>query len=161
MPSLAKQVANAAKFESMVQRSLHNIIDKTDRNMQSFGRHVSRRTISSMQIETGAGHGTLYGSSSFLALERGRRGGKIPYGFYGILKKWIEDRGLASTPRERNSMAYHIMMKIKNEGTKMSREGVVQDIFTKAVEDEVNALSEEMLLTLASDIDYLNTELNR
>lgn len=141
--------------------------------MADFGRNASGRSVGSLTIAVSGNVGTLYGSKSFLAMERGRKGGKVPKGFVGIIKQWIIDKGISVapipakrrntkyTPHERglNSFAGAIAHKIMTDGTKLYRDGQFNDIFTTAVNEELEAMSKELMLYTAESIAEINNTL--
>ena len=159
MATLAKQIMNAAKVESILNTRLRELIAIIDRNMSAHGRHVSRHTIESLRPEVSKnGIGILWGSGSFFALEKGRRGGKVPYGFYGIIKQWIQDKHLSFEGQKINSVAWFIAQKIKKEGSKMYREGTFQDIMSTAINEEIQKILDDLEVAVSSDIDYINQQ---
>ena len=57
----------------------------------SAGQKASGKTTASMHVEVTETRGTLFGRSAFGTLETGRKAGKVPAGFTGIIKQWMKD----------------------------------------------------------------------
>lgn len=105
-------------------------------------------------------------------MERGRKGGKVPKGFYGIIRQWIIDKGIVVTPipaktqrailspeeRGLRSLAGAIAYKIMKEGTRLHRDGGYNDIYTSAVNDELKLLHAEVVDVTAQSIAKINEE---
>jgi len=67
-------------------------------------------------------------------LEVGRVGGKVPRGFYYIIREWSREKGLNfSSESERGTFAYFVAQKIARQGTKRSTTHV--DIYGTPVEE--------------------------
>lgn len=142
------------------------IIDRIAEN----NRNVTGRTAASLTITVSGNSGSLTGSGSFLAIERGRRAGKVPYNFVGIIREWIVNKGLSYkpipakrknvkyTPMERglNSFAGAVAYKIMKEGSRMHRDNLYNDIYTTAVNEELEALAGELVITSAQSIAEIN-----
>lgn len=147
------------QITEIIKRHLENVKAKIASQMAANNRNASGRSVGSLIVEASGNVGTLYGSKSFLAMERGRKGGKVPKGFVGIIKQWIIDKGIAVAPipsktrrailspdeRGLRSMAGAIAHKIIKEGTRLYRDGGYNDIYTTAVRDELQALGHDML----------------
>lgn len=136
-------------------------------------RNVTGRTAASLTITVSGNSGSLTGSGSFLAIERGRRAGKVPYNFVGIIKEWIVNKGISYKPipakrknakytaeeRGLNSFAGAVAYKIMKEGSRMHRDKIYNDIYTTAVNEELEALGSELVITSAHSIANINREL--
>ena len=95
-------------------------------NMETQGVNASGRTVGSLAVVSdGAGVRLgLFGNSHapLGTLEVGRAGGKVPAGFYQIIKQWTRDKGLQfGTESERGTFAYFVARKIAREGTQRHR----------------------------------------
>ena len=120
------------------------------------GQNASGRTIASLQVEQPSEEETiLWGHKPFGVLETGRRAGKIPYGFAGIIRQWMKDKGLHGrpipyktkrqhkyTPQERGdmSMAGAIAHTIATKGSKLHRTGGRADVYSNVVPDTMKRL---------------------
>lgn len=159
-----------ADVQEMLKRHLENVKARVTQAMADNSRNASGRSIASLQVVVGDNVGILYGSKSFLAMERGKKPGKVPFGFRDIIKQWIIDKGISVTPipskrrdtkytpyeRGLNSFAGAVAYKIMKEGTKLHRDNGYNDIYTTAVREELAALSDEMVLFTADSIAEIN-----
>ena len=160
-------------IQEILQRHLENLKSTIASRIDEYKRTVTGRTAASLTISVSGNRGILYGSGSFLAIERGRGAGKVPYNFVRIIKEWIVNKGITFkpipakrknvkyTPMERglNSFAGAVAYKIMKEGSRMHRDNIYNDIYTSAVNDELESLSEELVITSARSIAEINKEL--
>lgn len=166
MVSEAQAILRAHRVQKYTKEALENVKSRIISNMSAKKRNASMRSVKSLTVETTGVGGTLYGLRSFWAMETGRKGGKIPRNFRDIIADWIIAKGISiysnSLTGRRptvKSAAGYIAWTIKNKGTKLHREHRFEDIFSKASRDEVNTLSDKIMLLAASNIDYLHTDL--
>lgn len=159
-----------ATIAEVLQAHLENVKTKVAQAMADNHRNASGRSVASLNVVVNGNRGILYGSKSFLAMERGRKGGKVPYGFVGIIKQWIIDKGISVTPipakrknvkytpyeRGLNSFAGAVAYKIMKDGTRLYRDNEFNDIFTSAVNEELELMSKELLLYTAESIAHIN-----
>jgi hypothetical protein len=162
-----------ANIQEVLQTHLENVKSKVAQAMTDNQRNASGRSVASLTVAVNGNVGTLYGSKSFLAMERGRKGGKVPHGFVGIIKQWIIDKGISVapipakrrnvkyTPHERglNSFAGAVAYKIMKEGTRLYRDREFNDIFTSAVNEELELMSKELMFYTAESIAHINDTL--
>lgn len=104
-------------------------------NMQSKGVNASGRTSRNFEVRQRQGGWLLLLNDANTpraplgTLEVGRAGGSVPRGFYYIIRKWTEEKGLQfDTERERGTFAYFVARKIAREGTTRHRAPI--DIYT-------------------------------
>lgn len=156
--------------QEMIRLHLENVKSKIVQAMADNQRNASGRSVASLSIEVSGNKGVLYGSKSFLVMERGKKPGKVPYRFRDIIKQWIIDKGISVTPiptkkrqskytpheRGLNSMAGAIAYKIMKEGTRLHRDNGYNDIFTSAVRDELKVLEDELVLFTSNTIAEAN-----
>jgi hypothetical protein len=118
-----------------IYKFLQNISLDIQREQIAQGRYVTGKTARSLEPEVDDTGGILYGSSSVNVLETGRKPGKVPEGFQGVIRQWMRDRGLfqAETASRQNSIAYLIARKISREGTLLHRQGGNSGILSKAI----------------------------
>lgn len=132
-------------MESNLETDIINILEQTKAEikaaMSAKRINASGRTSESLRVEkyadgvrlvggTNGTHGIagspgIYGSDTapIPTLEFGRRGGKVPKGFYYIIKEWTREKGMTfATESERGTFAYFVARKIAREGTKRGRE---------------------------------------
>lgn len=159
-----------ATIEETLQVHLENVRQKVVQAMSNYGRNASGRSVSSLTVSVKGNIGTLFGNKSFLVMERGRAGGKVPKGFVAIIKQWIIDKGISVapipakrrntkyTPHERglNSFAGAVAHKIMTDGTKLYRDKQFNDIFTTAVNEELELMSRELMLYTAESLAEIN-----
>lgn len=118
-----------------VEKARQNIIS---RHLQA-GQKASGRTMQSLRTEVTHDvqsiHATLWGRQFFQGLETGRAGGRVPQGFYQMIKQWSIDKGIRfQRESERNTFAYFVSRKIAREGTQLYRKGGRNDIYTPEIE---------------------------
>lgn len=161
------------QIQEIIQRHLENVKTKITSQMAANNRNASGRSVASLTVEVSDNVGVLWGSKSFLAMEHGRKGGKIPKDFVSIIRQWIIDKGIAVapisaktnrailSPEERGirSMAGAIAHKIMKEGTRLYRDGGYNDIYTTAVNEELDLLAMECMDVSAQSIAEINNNL--
>lgn len=161
------------QIQSIIKRHLEKVKEKIANQMDANHRNASGRSVASLSVEVADNVGTLYGSKSYLAMEKGRKGGKVPQGFFGIIRQWVIDKGLSVTPipaktsrailspdeRGLRSLAGAIAYKIMKEGTRLHRDGGYNDIYTSAVRDELALLHAEVVGLTAESLADINKTL--
>ncbi len=141
-----------------IRECLEAVSDRIKRNIDEKGRTASGATAASLEVSVGNLGGTLYGSRSFLAIQRGRKGGKVPRGFVGIIRQWIIDKGISARPvpvkrkskygdeeRAQLSAARAIAHSIMKNGTSLYRRGGYDDIYDTAIAEETEKLRPKLL----------------
>lgn len=74
-------------------------------------------------------------------LEIGREGGKVPRGFYYMIKQWTRDKGLQfASESERQTFSYFTARKIVAKGTR--RRTIPEDVWSTPVNKAVLAIRE-------------------
>ena len=120
-------------------------------NMQTQDINASGRTVGSLAVVSdndGLRLGLFGNSHAPLGtLEVGRAGGRVPAGFYQIIKQWTLDKGLSfATESERGTFAYFVARKIAREGTQRHRLPVdVYSTPTKAARNEIESVLRNMI----------------
>lgn len=139
------------------------------------GQNASGRTVDSLHVVMNPEGGTLYGRNFFGTMETGRRAGKIPYGFSGIILQWMRDKGIHGTPiayktkrahkytpQERGdlSMASAIANTIAAKGTKLHRDGGRADVYSNVIPETMERLGNRLmqLIHLYVETIKLNNE---
>ena len=84
-----KQILGIA-LEELRQRIIANHV--------AAGQVASGRTRASLRVEVRENEGILWGRSPFGTLETGRKPGKTPQGFVGIIRQWMKDKGIQAAP---------------------------------------------------------------
>lgn len=159
--------------QDILTRHLENVKAKVVQAMEDNNRNASGRSVASLNVVVSGNVGTLYGSPSFIVMERGKKPGRVPFGFRDIIKQWIIDKGISFapipaksrnvkyTPHERglNKFAGAVAYKIMKEGTTLHRNNGFDDIYTSAIKEELKALGDEIILFTAQSINSINTNL--
>lgn len=139
------------------------------------GQNASGRTVDSLHVVMNPEGGTLFGRNFFGTMETGRRAGKIPYGFSGIILQWMRDKGIHGTPiayktnrahkytpQERGdlSMASAIARTIARSGTRLYRKGGRADVYSDVIPETMERLGNRLmqLIHLYMETIKLNNE---
>ena len=153
----------ANTLEADIIRILTDTRDKIRANMDAQKVNASGRTSASIRVEPYEGGvklvggyntthtiedypsvlGTLDASDTapIPTLEVGRVGGKVPRGFYYIIREWSREKGLSfSSESERGTFAYFVARKIARSGTKRSTSPM--DIYSTPVEEAKAKINE-------------------
>ena len=120
-------------------------------NMETQNINASGRTVGSLSVvsdDKGLRLGLFGNNHAPLGtLEVGRAGGRVPAGFYQIIKQWTRDKGLQfGTETERGTFAYFVARKIAREGTQRHRLPV--DVYStpaKAARNEIESILRNMI----------------
>lgn len=156
-------ILNSHKVTELSKEALENLKQKIIANMGFHKRNASMRSINSLYVRANGVGGTLLGRKSFLAMEKGRKAGKVPRDFRQIIADWIVAKGITlystdgSKPRL-SSVSYLIARSIKTRGTVLHQMAGFDDIFSTASKQEIEKLSEKINLILSSDVDYLHNQ---
>lgn len=102
-------------------------------NLATTGTNTTGATSSSIRVENKNYILEIWGRKAFQTVERGRRPGGVPKGFYYIIKKWAEDKKIMAKGKDLNRFAYFTAKKIKEEGSRLYRNGRRKDIYTPAI----------------------------
>lgn len=140
----------ASELEALKQRIIEN--------HRSAGQVASGRTIASLKVEITEDGGVLWGRSAFGALETGRKGGKVPAGFWKIIRQWMDDKGIQV--EKPDSFAYLVARKIAKEGTQLFRNGGRSDIYSPEVKDTVERVSDGIGILFGSEVEHINLNFN-
>lgn len=141
----AKRIINE-ELLSLRQR----IID----NHLRAGQKASGRTIQSLRVEATEDEGILFGRKAFGTLETGRRGGRVPAGFYHIILQWVKDKGIqVEKPK---TFAYFVARKIAREGTSLYRRGGREDIYSSEIPKTVESIGKRIMGLLTMEVDNIN-----
>lgn len=140
----------ASELEALKQRIIEN--------HRNAGQVASGRTIASLKVEITEDGGVLWGRSAFGTLETGRKGGKVPAGFWKIIRQWMDDKGIRV--EKPDSFAYLVARKIANEGTQLFREGGFYKIYSPEVKDTVERVSDGIGILFGSEVEHINLNFN-
>lgn len=133
------------EVQNIVFEELEDLRKRIISNIDSFGRRASGRTSESMRTDGSENRGVLFGRMAFGTLETGRKPGKVPVGFYQIIKQWVIDKGISfDSQSERNSFAYLVSRKIAREGTQLYRRGADTDVYTTEVPETISRIKDRV-----------------
>lgn len=122
------------------------------------GQKASGKTISSLHIEMLEDKGILWGRQAFEVLESGRKGGKVPKGFYKIIQQWVNDKGIqVKNPK---SFSYLVARKIANEGTSLFRKGGRTDIYSTDMDKTIENIKNKVFGIFEKDVEHINLHNN-
>ena len=137
-------------------------------HIRANGQNASGKTIASLNVQQPSEEETvLFGHRPFGVLETGRRAGKIPYGFRGIIRQWMKDKGLHGTPipyttqrphkytpQERGdmSMAGAIAHTIATKGSRLHRTGGRADVYSNVVPDTMKRLGQRLIFLIHQSV---------
>ena len=161
-----KQILGIA-LEELRQRIIANHV--------AAGQVASGRTRASLRVEVRENEGILWGRSPFGTLETGRKPGKTPQGFVGIIRQWMKDKGIQAapipyvrkpserwqpkyTPQERGnlSLAGAIAHNIKTKGTSLYCRGGRDDIYSNEIPRTINEVQDKLMVIYTTQIDNIN-----
>lgn len=125
-----------------------DVINGIKTNLDNTGTTASGKTKDSLGYEVKDGALVIYGRPYFRGVEQGRPAGKVPYNFRDILFDWASAKGILSsfgdTPAEQKSALYIVGEFIKNNGTKLYRNGGREDIYTDVIKSELPELEKKV-----------------
>ncbi|MCL1933960.1 MAG: hypothetical protein FWF53_09155 [Candidatus Azobacteroides sp.] len=144
-------------------------------NIVSTKQNASGETIKSLEIIETDDSVKLLGHSPFGTLETGRKPGKVPQGFQGIILQWMKDKGIKATPipyarnpsqrwqpkytpqqRGDMSIAGVIAHKIKTDGTKLYRDGGRADVYSNEIPVTLKNIRQKLAGLFATEIQTIN-----
>lgn len=146
------------KVMELVASELEALKQRIIENHRSAGQVASGRTIASLKVEITEDGGVLWGRSAFGTLETGRKPGKVPAGFWKIIRQWMDDKGIQV--EKPDSFAYLVARKIANEGTQLFREGGFYKIYSPEVKDTVERVSDGIGILFGSEVEHINLNFN-
>lgn len=133
------------EVQNIIFEELEDLRKRIISNIDSTGRRASGRTSGSMHTDVSENRGILFGRMAFGTLETGRKSGKVPAGFYQIIKQWVIDKGISfDSQSERNSFAYLVSRKIAREGTLLYRTGAEADVYTTEVPETIERIKDRV-----------------
>lgn len=138
----------------VVQEELESLKKRIIDNHLRAGQKASGRTIASMHVETSDDGGVLFGRRAFGTLETGRRGGRVPKGFYYIILQWVRDKGIqVEKPK---TFAYFVAKKISREGTSLFRQGGRDDIYSNEIPKTTESVLSRITGLLGASVEHIN-----
>lgn len=140
--------------KKVVSEELQALRQKIIDNHLKAGQKASGKTIASLRIEVDDDGGTLFGRKAFGTLETGRRGGRVPKGFYYIIQQWMKDKGIqVEKPK---TFAYFVARKIAREGTQLYRQGGRSDIYSNEIPKTTESVLSRITGLLGASVDSIN-----
>lgn len=135
------------QFTQTIAQILLQARDEIRANMAAKGINASGRTSAALQVVQRGSQIALIKAEGqnapFGTLQYGRAGGRVPVGFYEILKQWSRDKGLSfANEQERGTFAYFLARKIAREGTQRHRSPRT-DIYDEPLEKAVDGIRQE------------------
>ena len=140
--------------KKVVQEELNALRQKIIDNHLRAGQKASGRTIASLHVEVDESEGTLFGRKAFGTLETGRRGGKVPKGFYHIILQWMKDKRI--NVEKPKTFAYFVARKIAREGTKLYRQGGRDDIYSNEIPKTEESILSRITGLLSAEVESIN-----
>lgn len=133
---------------------MENLRKRIIDNHLRAGQKASGKTIASMRIEVDEQGGILFGRKAFGTLETGRKGGRVPKGFYHIILQWVKDKGIqVEHPK---TFAYFVSRKIAKEGTSLYRSGGRDDIYSNEIPKTTERILRRITGFLGADVESIN-----
>lgn len=123
-------------------------------NHEAAGQVASGRTRDSIRVERTEDGGILWGRQAFGVLETGRKPGRVPKGFYHIIRQWVDDKGIR-VPNP-DSFSYLVARKIAREGTEMYRTGQKKDIYSTDMEKAIREIERKVLGIFDTEVEHIN-----
>lgn len=149
------------KGSSIIATELNELRLQIIENMYQTNSVASGGTIRSLKVIQEPFSARLISDQKmpFGVMETGRRGGKIPYGFSGIIYEWMQMKGIHADPvpyktdkphkfseqeRADRSMASAIAKTIARSGTSLFRKGGRDTIYSRAIPKTVQTCRERL-----------------
>ena len=146
------------EIKGILSEELDSLRQRIIENHIRAGQRASGRTIKSLHVVVDDNHGFLFGRQAFGVLETGRRPGKVPKGFYKIIRQWMMDKGIqVEKPK---SFAYLVARKIAREGTELYRTGKHGDIYSEDIERTIQNVMNRVFGIFSKDVQHINLNNN-
>lgn len=133
-----------------------HVAERIKTNLDTTNTTASGKTKQSVEVVVGDGELTIYGRPFFQGVETGRGAGKIPYKFTDIIRQWMTDKGIedrfGDKEWQKRNAAYLIAQKIKNEGSRLYRNGGRDDIYTNVLDEELPELEKQILYSIQQSL---------
>jgi len=133
-----------------------HVAERIKTNLDTTNTTASGKTKQSVEVVVGDGELTIYGRPFFQGVETGRGAGKIPYKFTDIIRQWMTDKGIedrfGDKEWQKRNASYMIAQKIKNEGSRLFRNGGRDDIYTNVLDEELPELEKQILYSIQQSL---------
>ena len=123
-------------------------------NHEAAGQVASGRTKGSLKVEMSEDGGVLWGRQAFAVLETGRGPGKVPKGFYKIIRQWVEDKGIQV--KKPDSFAYLVARKIAKDGTELYRNRKHEEIYSRDLENTMDNIASRVSTIYETEVEHIN-----
>lgn len=143
-----------SEAKKVVQEELESLKKRIIDNHLRAGQKASGKTIASMHVEASDDGGVLFGRKAFGTLETGRRGGRVPKGFYHIILQWVKDKGI--NVEKPKTFAYFVARKIAREGTSLYRQGGRADIYSNEIPRTEESILNRITGLLSAEVEHIN-----
>ena len=141
------------QISDILSKELEQLKFDIIRRHEEAGQVASGRTRAAFEVRVSDYNGQLLGNSYVGVLERGRRGGKVPYDFKDILLRWADAKGIYFVNNtDARRWAWFVTQKIRREGTALYRSGQTVDIFTTPIADFTERLSKQLAAGYKNEI---------
>ena len=152
-------VITGAQVSQILTEELGTLKATIINNIRTTGQWASGKTAASMQVHVSGSIGELVGRRAFGTLETGRRGGRVPRNFMGIIYDWMMAKGVHADPmpyktsrphkyteqeRGDRTMAYFIAKTIRREGTRLYRNGGRDDVYSRAIPTTIQRINSRL-----------------
>lgn len=146
-----------AGIKELIQNTLDGWVLTIKDNIHKENAWVTGKTGNSLEVvQIDDTHWQILGCNYFQTLEKGREGGKVPKGFYYIIKQWAKDKGIVAD--NINRFAYFTARKIADYGTELYRKGGRTSIYTDVAETGVEELQDKLLEIIEIQIDGIKRD---
>lgn len=166
----------ATYIQQLIINHLEVIKTEMVQRMSAMGRTASGRSVQSLEVQPFGNDGArIVGLKSWWAMERGRRGGRVPYNFQEIIRKWIIAKGIQITPipyvrpkagkgfspyerglRRASSAIAHTIM---TSGTRLHRNNGFDDIYSSIMERELAKMDKELQTYMEREVKTITRTL--
>jgi hypothetical protein len=135
-----------------------DFVDKCKDYHQTHDQVVTGKTIATYKIEPITDGIRITLPHYFLALERGRKAGKVPADFISIIEQWAKDKNLTfKDNKELHKFARGVSWWTHKEGSKKNREHTNDNFFDAAIQ---KLYDDAMQSVAAQTMNKLQVELN-
>ncbi len=154
-----------AEIKEILTEHLMVMKTKIAERMATEDRNASGRSVASLTVEVDGDRGILWGSKSFLVMEKGRRPGAVPMGFHEIIYNWAKAKGISAkakagqkqTPEKAlRSFAGAVAYTIMKKGTKLYRDKRYNDIFSTVLNNELEKMGDDLAINLLDRVSAIN-----
>jgi hypothetical protein len=152
-------VITGAQVSQILNEEMGTLRTTIINNIRATGQWASGKTAASMAVMVSGSIGELVGRRAFGTLETGRRGGRVPRNFMGIIYDWMQAKGVHAEPipyktsrphkyteqeRGDRTMAYFIAKTIRRDGTRLYREGGRDDVYSRVIPTTIERINSRL-----------------